>query len=223
MFECDKNPTAKYPTPEDLGMEITFDGNEGNEIAGLPFFEEGARFLQAYEDESRVNLDFDLEVMEGVPLADERGKLQPVPEIEVPSSPVLQDLDAAFSCASTASPKECVVQVRASTFPIPTEMDKKTPPRKESDPNIDEKTKRRLVANRMSAKRSREFKKQRTEHFESQVKILQEKITDLEDENKNVRMKLAEAEKEMIRLNTLLDNEAALRSEREIKKWVKTG
>jgi hypothetical protein len=225
MFECDKNPTAKYPTPQDLGMEDPMESNEEHGLAGLPFFEEGARFFQAYEDMSRVNLDFDLEAMQGVPLADDRGKLQPVLEIEVPSSPDFRDFDSAFSCASTASPKERhmeEVQVKASTVPIPSAEKPKRPRLEDKHPDMDEKIKRRLRKNRESAATSRKNKKETFEFMEAQVKTLKETVTGLEEENKNIRLELAKAEQEIISLNTQLNDETALRSEREIKKWMKT-
>lgn len=226
MFECDKNLTAKYPTPEDLGMEIPCDGNVGNEIAGLPFYEEGARFFQAYDDASRVNLDFDLDAMRGVPLADDRGKLQPVLKIEVPSSPDFRDFDSAFSCASTASPKEFhmeEVQVKASTVPIPSAAKPKRACLEDTYPDMDDKKKRRLLKNRISAATSRKNFRANFEFMKTQVKTLQDTVTGLEEENKSVRLELAKAQQEIIRLNTQFDNETALRSEREIKKWVKTG
>ena len=204
-------------------MGIPCDGNVGIEIAGLPFYEEGARFFQAYDD---VNLDFDLEAMRGVPLADDRGKLQPVLKIEVPSSPDFRDFDSAFSCASTASPKEFhmeEVQVKASTVPIPSAEKPKRPRLEDKHPDMDEKKKRRLKKNRESAATSRKNKKETFEFMEAQVKTLKETVTGLEEENKNIRLELAKAEQEIIRLNTQLDNETALRGEREIKKWVKTG
>ena len=204
-------------------MGIPCDGNVGIEIAGLPFYEEGARFFQAYDD---VNLDFDLEAMRGVPLADDRGKLQPVLKIEVPSSPDFRDFDSAFSCASTASPKEFhmeEVQVKASTVPIPSAEKTKRVCLEHKYPDMDEKTKQRLLNNRKAAARSRKNKQENFEFMKTQVKKLQDTVKGLEEENKCVRLELAKAQQEIIRLNTQLDNETALRGEREIKKWVKTG
>jgi len=114
------------------------------------------------------------------------------------------------------------VQVKASTVPIPSAEKPKRPRLEDKHPDMDEKIKRRLRKNRESAATSRKNKKETFEFMEAQVKTLKETVTGLEEENKNIRLELAKAEQEIISLNTQLNDETALRSEREIKKWMKT-